>query len=849
MSSDLKRTPPPGWEAQAARFALISDVVLLIARSTELEQLLFEAVNRIKWVFDFNRCTLALTEKGGETYVLRTLLETRRDHEKVAKSGVSLDEGFHGQVIRTGQPCVEADISAALADLPEPVDPALSDGSSRSVIALPLRAYGRVIGAILFCATQANVFSDEDVKLAMQFGTHLGLAIDRFRQVDEFRNAERAAEAARAQLFEAIESVSEGFVLYDQDDRLAVFNSQFKEFFFTASETVKPGVPFHKMVRAVAATGMIPLDGLSLEDWVAQRVATHKSPGGSREMKLASGTWIKISEKRTGDGGVVGVYTDITELKERESQLGELVDRLAEARDAAMNATRTKSQFLANMSHELRTPLNAVIGIAEMLQEDAEEDDLDAFIEPLQRINRAGKHLLGLINDVLDLSKIEAGKIDLVADAIDVPAMVGDIVTMAQPLAAKNENALEKELGDGVGSIRGDAMRVRQIVFNLLSNACKFTEKGKVSLAVSLAEHDGRTAVAFAVRDTGIGISEEQLSRLFQEFSQADATTTRKFGGTGLGLVISRRLAQLMGGDILVESVAGEGSTFTAFIPVEPEIRHDEDNAPPTDRTPAPPIARRNEAVALVIDDEAEARDLICRMIEREGVRVVTASDGEEGLRLARELRPTVITLDILMPGKDGWSVLSALKADAELAAIPVILVSILEESRRGYALGATGFLTKPVDRDALHSTLGRFVGTAVGARVLVVEDDDVTRTMLRRLLIGEGCLVAESENGKVALERVSEFRPDLVLLDLMMPEMDGFEFIEAFRGRPDGADVPVIVVTAADLSEAEAARLSGKVDDVIRKSGRGLDEVADELRRHVARVVDGGGDVEDNLK
>jgi PAS domain-containing protein len=362
MSNDSNRTPPPGWEAQAARFALISDVVLLIARSTELEDLLLQAVNRIKWVFDFNRCTLALTEKGGDTYALRTLLETRRDQAKVEKSGVSVDAGLHGKVISSGQPYIEADISATQASLPAPVDPALADGSSRSVIGLPLRAYGRVIGAILFSATKASLFSDDDVKLALQFSTHLGLAIDRFRQAEELRTAERKAKAARKRLYEAIEAVSEGFVLYDPEDRLVVFNSRFKEFFLSGTDGIGPGTRFEDMVRAVASAGMVQLEGLSLDDWLAQRIAAHRNPGGSRELKLAHGTWVKVSEKRTSDGGIVGVYTDITELKERESQLGGLVDRLAEARDVATDATRTKSQFLANMSHELRTPLNAVIG-------------------------------------------------------------------------------------------------------------------------------------------------------------------------------------------------------------------------------------------------------------------------------------------------------------------------------------------------------------------------------------------------------------------------------------------------------------------------------------------------------
>jgi adenylate cyclase len=842
MASDPIRKPPPGWEAQAARFALISDVVLLIARSKDLEQLLLQAVNRIKWVFDFNRCTLALVDKDGASYSIRTLLETRRGLAAVEKSGVAVDAGLHGKVIASGQPWVEADISQASSDLPEPVDPALADGSTRSAIGLPLRAYGRVIGAILFSATRANVFSEDDVKLALQFATHLGLAIDRFRQSEALREAERKASSARKRLYEAIESVSEGFVLYDKDDRLVECNSQFKTFFFEAADVVEAGVPFEKIARAVASSGLVSMEGDDLETWIANRMETHRNPAGPHELRLAKDIWIKVSEKRTAEGGLVGIYTDITEIKQRESQLGDLVDRLAEARDVAMEATRAKSQFLANMSHELRTPLNAVIGIAEMLQEDAEDDGLEDFIDPLQRINRAGKHLLGLINDVLDLSKIEAGRLDLVEEVIDVRVLAADIGTMAQPLAEKKRNAVETQIDEDVASIRADSMRLRQIVFNLLSNACKFTDGGKVSLNISMVEHMGRSAVAFAVRDTGIGISEEQIGRLFREFSQADATTTRKFGGTGLGLVISRRLAQLMGGEILVESVPGDGSTFTAVIPVEAHSAPVENDA--SEIGPGAPrrTARRNDAVALVIDDDAESRDLIRRMIEREGVRVETVANGEDGLRLARQIKPDLITLDILMPGKDGWSVLGALRADPELSATPVIIVSILDESRRGYALGATGFLTKPVDREGLRAAIGRLFGAAVGAKALVVEDDDAARSMLRRLLVGEGCLVTEAEDGRAALDAVAEFQPDLILLDLMMPNMDGFSFIEELRRRKNGAEIPVIVVTAADLSEDDAERLSGEVQDIVRKSGHDLEQLAGVLRERVSEIIGRNG-------
>ena len=273
------------------------------------------------------------------------------------------------------------------------------------------------------------------------------------------------------------------------------------------------------------------------------------------------------------------------------------------------------------------------------------------------------------------------------------------------------------------------------------------------------------------------------------------------------------------------------------MIPVEIQVPKEEDS-PEIRRTAPQTITRRDEAVALIIDDDAQASDLIRQMIEREGLRVETAANGDDGLRLAREIKPALITLDILMPGRDGWSVLAALRADPDLSATPVIIVSILDESRRGYSLGATGFLTKPVDREGLRAAIGRLVGSAIGAKVLVVEDDDATRVMLRRLLVGEGCLVSEAGDGQAALALVAEFKPDLILLDLIMPKMDGFSFIEALRLQQDGAGIPVIVVTAADLSEDDAERLSGEVKDIVRKSGHNLEELGGVLRERIAEII-----------
>ena len=292
--------------------------------------------------------------------------------------------------------------------------------------------------------------------------------------------------------------------------------------------------------------------------------------------------WLKISERRTADGGIVGVFTDITELKDRELQLGQLVDRLAVARDAAMEATVAKSRFLANMSHELRTPLNAIIGITEMLMEDAEDSGDQGAREPLDRIARAGKHLLQLINEVLDLSKIEAGKLEMNYEPVVLASLVGDVVGEAEPLAAKNGNRLVVDCPPDIGTVRTDPMRLRQIMLNLLSNACKFTEQGSVSLSVGRSRADGDDWISIRVVDTGIGMTSEQLGRLFQEFSQADSSTTRKYGGTGLGLAISDRLCRIMGGSIDVESKPGFGTTFSVRLPADrpgiPDAAADQDS-------------------------------------------------------------------------------------------------------------------------------------------------------------------------------------------------------------------------------------------------------------------------------
>jgi signal transduction histidine kinase/CheY-like chemotaxis protein len=494
-------------------------------------------------------------------------------------------------------------------------------------------------------------------------------------------------------------------------------------------------------------------------------------------------------------------------------------------------ADRHKSEFLANMSHELRTPLNAIIGYSEMLQEDAADLGAAQFTDDLKRINAAGKHLLELINAVLDLSKIEAGKMELYLETFDVAGLVRDIAAVIQPLAAKNANHLEVRCPDEVGTMRADLTKVRQALFNLLSNACKFTDRGTISLAVAREASDGQDWMVFNVSDTGIGMTPEQLARLFEAFSQADAATTRKYGGTGLGLALSRRLCRMMGGDVTVESQADRGSTFTIRLPARVAEAIEEPAAPAPLADHLPP----GVGTVLVIDDEAAVRDLMQRFLVKEGFRVVTAASGEEGLRWARELRPDAITLDVMMPGMDGWAVLSALKADSDVAEIPVIMLTIVDDRNLGYALGASDYLTKPIDRERLVTVLKQH---RRDRPVLVVDDDAEVRQLLRRTLESEGFAIVEAENGRVALERLRGEPPSLILLDLMMPEMDGFEFVAALRRHEGWRAIPVVVITARDLSREDRERLNGHVEKILQKGTYDRDQLLAEVRELVASSV-----------
>src|SRR5438876_3173142 len=473
-------------------------------------------------------------------------------------------------------------------------------------------------------------------------------------------------------------------------------------------------------------------------------------------------------------------------------------------------ASQHKSQFLASMSHELRTPLNAIIGLTEMMVTNGARFGTEKAAEPLRRVQRAGTQLLGLINQVLDLSKIEAGKLELSPESVNLTPLIDEVIGTARQLAEQNKNHLVAESQENLGPLIVDPMRLRQILLNLLSNACKFTKQGEVTLHVKKVVN-GRNWIEFAVADTGIGMTPVQQAKLFEEFTQADSSTARQYGGTGLGLAITRKLARMMGGDVTVTSEPGKGSVFTVRLPGSADSKTR--SSPGSGGRHSP-----NADCVLVIDDDATARELIADHLKAERFSVVTAAGGVEGLKLAKELRPTAITLDVMMPDLDGWSVLAALRQDPELAEIPVIMITIVDEHRRGVALGAAGYLTKPIDRERLHRLVTRFRAPTPPTSVLLVEDDAIQRERMRGWLEGPQWSVREAANGREALDRVQQGKPDMILLDLMMPEMDGFAVVAALQKEVGWQDIPVIVITARDLEAKDRERLNAGVQFVLVK-------------------------------
>ena len=645
--------------------------------------------------------------------------------------------------------------------------------------------------------------------------------------------AERLREEAR-KLALVASSTYNGVIITDVDGRIEWTNAAFTRITgYSAEEVIGKAPDALLSGRDTAATPRAEQARARRENRGFQLEVLNYRKDGTPFWALIDGQPVLDASGRVLNFLVVQV--DITKRKQAEEEL-------LLAREAAEQANRTKSAFLANMSHELRTPMNAIIGYSEMLVEEAEDRHQESFIPDLNKIHSAGKHLLGLINDVLDLSKIEAGKMTLYLEDFVISTMIAEVAATIQPLVAKNSNRLVCECAPSLGSMHADVTKIRQTLFNLLSNAAKFTHEGTITLTAFREFSGGIEFVSFRVADTGIGMTPEQLGKLFNAFVQADASTTRKYGGTGLGLAISRKFCQFMGGDVTVTSEHGKGTVFTAFVPVrvvDPAASRAPVAPPESAAAPveAPSPVGGEGPLVLVVDDDPAVLDLLSRNLSREGYAVRTAANGPAALALARELNPKLITLDVMMPTVDGWSVLTALKSDVVTRDIPVVMISMVDDKQLGFALGAAEYLTKPIDRDRLVELLAKHAPRDSKRRVLVIDDLPDNRNLLRHVLEREGWVVSEAENGLAGLALFADQKPSLILLDLTMPVMDGFEFLRELRGREDGRTVPVVVVTGKVLTPEEREQLRDSVEKIVQKGTVGHDSLMAEIREKISRV------------
>jgi PAS domain S-box-containing protein len=512
---------------------------------------------------------------------------------------------------------------------------------------------------------------------------------------------------------------------------------------------------------------------------------------------------------------------------------------LQKAKQKADEANRSKSHFLANMSHELRTPMNTIVGYTELLEDEVKECQRPEALQDIRNIHSSAKHLLALLDGILDISKIEAGKMELYLESFEVKDMIQHLVSTIQPLIDNKANTLRLETDENLGAMYTDLVKVRQILLNLLSNASKFSEQGTVTLEIRRTQEAENDWFTFQVKDEGIGMTSEQQANLFQLFTQAETSTSRKYGGTGLGLAITKHFTEMLGGSIKVESEFGKGSQFTVRLPAHLLVQKPTSDKDPTvDSSIRKPSVSTESGVVLVIDDDDVVRSLLHAYLTKIGYQVAMANNGPEGLKLAKKLRPNAITLDVMMPGMDGWEVLAELKADPDLAHIPVIVLTMMEDKDIGYSLGAAEYLTKPISRDQLTKVLSKYRSTKAAPLVMVVEDDNTTREMMVRMLHKVGWQVIEAENGEIALRLLDKHSPELILLDLMMPEMDGFEFIIHLRQHKLCATTPVVVLTAKDVTTEDRLWLTHRVDNVFQKGAYNREELLTDLRELLAKTA-----------
>jgi PAS domain S-box-containing protein len=786
-------------EKRAAELATINTVSQALVAETDLDALIELIGEQIREAFGADIVYVALLDEESQTIHFPY---TYGEKLVPLKPG----EGLTGKILRTGEPLlINSEMDKRRAEL----GITRIGKKAQSFLGVPIQIGGQTFGVISAQSTsQEERFDKDDLRLLRTIAANVGTAI---------RNAQLFEEVKRQkQYYEAvIENSPAAIILLDMQANVTGWNPAAERLFgYTEAEAIGRNVDDLVARSEELHDEAVRYSEKALQEKQVHLLARRTRKDGSLVDVDVSGLPVNVDGRYVG---FIAIYHDVTELQQ--------------ARQVAEQANRAKSTFLANMSHELRTPLNAIIGFTRIVRRKGAEVLPEKQLENLDKVLVSAEHLLSLINSVLDISKIEAGRIEVKPVSFELGPLIDQIIDTSQPLMRPGVS-LRADVQPGIPALHTDEEKLKQIFLNLLSNAAKFTHQGEIVLA---AYPDG-DILRVDVADTGIGIPKDAVERIFEEFQQADSSTTREYGGTGLGLSISRSLARLLGGDLTACSIAGEGSTFTLSIP----LRYH----PPAATEPAVPQptalgelgevdTTSGQLLVLSIDDDSDVHELLKENLGEHGYQVVGVCTGDEGLKLARELQPFAITLDIMMPGKDGWQVLHELKSNPATRDIPVILLTIVDKHALGYQLGAVDYLVKPLEEGALAGALQRLRSERKSGgqlRMLVVDDDPDIPDLIRQLLDSSSCQVSAASDGEFALQAIENETPDVILLDLMMPRMDGFAFLEALQEA--GRRIPVIVLTAKTLSSSERELLEGRVERIIKKNGLEQTRLLEELQR-----------------
>ena len=804
----LERTLREEQERLARRTMQLRTAAEVSRASTsmlDLNTLVTSSVELIRERFDLYYVGIFLVNEYGEWAILRA--GTGEAGRRMLERGYKLKVGggsMIGQCTAHGQPRIALDVGAEPVRFDNPLLP-----ETRSEMALPLVSRGEVLGAMTVQSAEEAAFSEKDSAVLQTMADQLANVVENARLYQESQARLEEIETTHRRYLR--EEWAKYLAEEETRRRTAYSYEQATAAVVPADEVWTP-----EMERAVREGDVVAIPASTADPAIeAAGRAALAAPITLRGEVIGALSLYEGQQERQWSEDDIALVEAVSEQVAMAIENARLFEEIQRTADRLREMDRLKSQFLANMSHELRTPLNSIIGFSRVILKGIDGPLTDTQRTDLRAIYDSGQHLLGLINNILDQSKIEAGRMEVIFEDVDLREIIHDTLSTASALVKDKPIELQQAIAPDLPNVRGDARRIRQVLINLVGNAAKFTEEGFIRVEAEA----GPTEVTISVADSGIGIKADRLETIFEAFAQVDSSSTRRTGGTGLGLSISRYFVEMHGGRVWAESIPGEGATFYVTFPVEPPSQPPETLDREVETESLEPALASDHRVVLCVDDDEGVITIFRRYLGKQGYRVVGLTDNTAVVERARQLKPLAITLDVIMPHKDGWQVIQELKADPDICHIPVIMCTIVSEKEHGLSLGACDFLIKPILEEDLVAALDRLDREDGRHRVLVVDDQPEDRHLLRRMIESqEGYEVVEAAGGQEAIALVRQVRPHIIVLDLMMSEVDGFAFLESVKADETTRSIPIIVVTAKDLTQEERDVLNRQVQALLQK-------------------------------